>query len=958
MPDPRNKRINSRKSLINTINEKTQNNVRNTGNSFAAFNAYIEKLQNDETQLDLVETDKLIEKYTKCGVALVKHLNRITDKKQAEPYQKLSKKLSKDYAMLVRYRNRLKAHEKAIKEGKESEFRKLDINEFFDMSTTRTVSLNGKSLDELKQYGSGSNTRYAVSMPLKDEPVKGVDKGEIFNGFFTEDSAPPAKYVDKPEEYVKAEYQRIAEESIEKYPVLKNILKKGSSNLTALMNYPLYLAGETIDSDVRIYPGKLLTLSSENSVLRQLKTGIEKNLTPERGYDEKDIRETVAPIEKIMKMDQLTDKEKRLSGKERNALLAKKKAEKTEAVIGLIEYLSSIGKVYFADQTKDQLMINRNTGSAQRNAVMSNLAEFFGCGEVVTFSEKMNLKVMENGKEVIKKGVMMMPAEGEDNGHAGPDSYIAQTTPIDFLYTKEEEAEGKNNGRLIKEIASLQFLDLICGNTDRHLNNFFCKFDEDGHVVGIQGIDNDTAFGAEKDLSRLGYSVKYEDLRIIPKSMADMVMNTSTEAFQFMLQGYGLNKEEISNVKDRFKSIKEKLKESERRYNDAEPGYLDPQCPRIVPDDQLHLYAVSEQLCTKKSENEWRHDNLFGKFMPEDSRTKVMKDQIQFREEDIMASALEFKKTFIARGKKSLFANLQEMRSLDGAALTPMEKNQLKAELKASILTVPDEEDGNLIFDDELNTGFYLDEKNNANDHFNLDPVPVKKEKTKKEQEKDTDIHFRAVRDCMADILSDPDFRKDYVVKTDEYVGSVFSRDKVRLIKFEGQNVEVTEDQIRDQEFEPLPDDRLMRDLPVYRKMENALETVNEYLYQDSVVETADRYQTFQAELQTATGNERKNLMKDMQTFMKTNEFKKYKSVITLKEKLIREMDRFENLQRDCYEVKQGKEFVSDMLNDPDKYERLYQKSEQHRDILTKVNNVKKIQETKEANKGHVGPAM
>ncbi len=886
MPNQENKRIKSRKQLIDTINRKLPRNGQNgAGYRFTDFNAYIENLQNEHKALDLRETDKLIKEYTKCGSALVKYLEKVRDEKKAEPYRKLSKKLSKDYAALVRYRKKIQAHEQALEEGKQSEFRPWDIDQFFEQTTTRTVSLNGKSLDELKRYGAGSNVRYSVMFPRKDEPVKGVGEGELFNAFFTEDEAIPEGYKNKEDNYLEQKTGELADETVKKYPALKNILKKGSASQKIVVDYRCFVEGDTTASDIRLHPGKVMTFNTEDQLLSKLKGYIKKGVTEENGYTHQDQLNYLKPLETIEKMNRLTDAEKRLPAEDQAKLLEKKAAEKTEALTGLVEYIGLVGRVHFQNEVKDEHKMNKTKPSGQRNALMSDLAQFFGCGEVVAFSEKMKLKVMENGKEVTKKGIIMMPAEGEDHGHAGPASHTGKATPMNLIYTDEEEKEGKNNGRLIKEVACLQLLDLICGNTDRHTANYFCKYDPDGHMVGVQGIDNDTAFGAEEDIGKLGYSIAFKNFRIIPKSMADVIQNTSSDAFLFMLQGYGLNKEEMNTVKNRFNTIKEELKKSEEKYKDAVPGYLDPDCPRIVPDDELKDYAINEQLCYSPRVGRDRlHDNLFARIMPADSNISVMQDQLEYRMEDIMDSAMAFKKAFIEKGKNSFHAGLRDMQAMDSKALTREEKNS-------------------------------------------------------------ADTHFREVRDCMKDLLSDSDFRKDYVYGLNERVGSMYGN-KIRMIGFTGLVTDVSLDQLKEQRFEELPDDQLQRELPVYRKLENALNTVNEYLYDDAVVKTADRYQEFQYDLQNAEGDARKKLMKELKTFTNTAEFKKYKTVLNMKNKLITEMERFEDMQRECHQVNQAKEFLIDMLGRENKYTGNYRSSEKHMNIINRINetNIKQME--------------
>jgi len=57
---------------------------------------------------------------------------------------------------------------------------------------------------------------------------------------------------------------------------------------------------------------------------------------------------------------------------------------------------------------------------------------------------------------------------------------------------------------LQRSLNRLQLLDAICGQVDRHMGNLFIDKDPTGKVTGVQGIDNDMAFGSKMEGDVLG----------------------------------------------------------------------------------------------------------------------------------------------------------------------------------------------------------------------------------------------------------------------------------------------------------------------------------------------------------------------------------------------------------------------------------------------------------------------
>ncbi len=136
----------------------------------------------------------------------------------------------------------------------------------------------------------------------------------------------------------------------------------------------------------------------------------------------------------------------------------------------------------------DDLGLHAEAGAAnefnvsKRNVATSRMAELLGVGDLIAHSETAEVTDQKTGRKVL--GNLMAKAEG----------------------VEEEDALRNIQGHTSAEVTSggfqraticLQLLDNICGQVDRHLKNMMYQLNG-GTMSGVQGIDNDLAFG-EKD---------------------------------------------------------------------------------------------------------------------------------------------------------------------------------------------------------------------------------------------------------------------------------------------------------------------------------------------------------------------------------------------------------------------------------------------------------------------------
>ena len=119
---------------------------------------------------------------------------------------------------------------------------------------------------------------------------------------------------------------------------------------------------------------------------------------------------------------------------------------------------------------------------SQRNVAASRMAAVFGMPSLVVATNKATLK--QKGKKS-ENGIVMSQAKGKSYGDVWE---MARQKKEKIVYTPEA----------MRQITCLQLFDSICGQIDRHWNNFFVTYkEENGKMVitGFQGIDNDLSFG-------------------------------------------------------------------------------------------------------------------------------------------------------------------------------------------------------------------------------------------------------------------------------------------------------------------------------------------------------------------------------------------------------------------------------------------------------------------------------
>lgn len=141
------------------------------------------------------------------------------------------------------------------------------------------------------------------------------------------------------------------------------------------------------------------------------------------------------------------------------------------------------------------------TNMTNRNVAMSRIANILGIGGVIAQSKSVRIHDQKTGKTI--RGNLMEEAKGISGNKEKKKVYNSVKNIADF-----NEREGAVK-RIVapsvqKELSSLQVLDYICGQGDRHDGNFFMQRqgtnENDSVISHITGIDNDNSFSTGVDL--------------------------------------------------------------------------------------------------------------------------------------------------------------------------------------------------------------------------------------------------------------------------------------------------------------------------------------------------------------------------------------------------------------------------------------------------------------------------
>lgn len=204
-----------------------------------------------------------------------------------------------------------------------------------------------------------------------------------------------------------------------------------------------------------------------------------------------------------------------------------------------------------SQRMKEEKMV---TNMANRNVATSRVANLIGVGDIV--EQSMMAKVKDKKTGDVKTGSLMTKARGKEMKDT-LDKEVRESLNLEKNILKREQmVKDMISPTMQKQLSSLQVLDYLCGQADRHRANYFVEKDAQGKFSQIHGIDNDMSFSTGydtiKDLIRRGgvYNlggagahqravVDSEDNLLIPhmdRQLAKNILDLKPEELKFVLK--------------------------------------------------------------------------------------------------------------------------------------------------------------------------------------------------------------------------------------------------------------------------------------------------------------------------------------------------------------------------------------------------------------------------------------
>lgn len=214
--------------------------------------------------------------------------------------------------------------------------------------------------------------------------------------------------------------------------------------------------------------------------------------------------------------------------------------------------------------------------TTRRNVATSRVAALLGLQDLVARSE--TVEIFDKKSEQTIRGNMMESARGNlDLKKFGDDM------------KKGKRSMPKLGGTVQRELMSLQVLDVLCGQVDRHVGNIMITIKQGtgqntDEITGVSAFDNDAAFGMNLDVSTVKHQLKHDRRVYDPKTgdlvipymdaaLAERILNLRPAVLGFALNGL-LTDAEINMTIKRLQMMQnaiKKAKASERACN-VQPG--------------------------------------------------------------------------------------------------------------------------------------------------------------------------------------------------------------------------------------------------------------------------------------------------------------------------------------------------------------------------------------------------
>lgn len=223
-----------------------------------------------------------------------------------------------------------------------------------------------------------------------------------------------------------------------------------------------------------------------------------------------------------------------------------------EIFCGLAKEVEKIRNMH-AIYEENQIRVNDLT--AKRSSAMSDVASALGFPDLLVKSRQVTVK--RGDTEV--QGVMM--------DAAGPDTVDPSKLGKKHPFYNMDASEF-NKKEVLKSLADLQILDYLCGNTDRHSQNYFLKMDfsdpKKPKLLGVQGIDNDDSFGAIEDGGTMQLATR-DNLKLITEKMALAIAGMKPEKLKEILKPYEFSEDQVTAAQVRLVNLQSLLYQHNKR---------------------------------------------------------------------------------------------------------------------------------------------------------------------------------------------------------------------------------------------------------------------------------------------------------------------------------------------------------------------------------------------------------
>jgi len=201
--------------------------------------------------------------------------------------------------------------------------------------------------------------------------------------------------------------------------------------------------------------------------------------------------------------------------------------------------------------------IDKGSVLSMRNVATSRLAYLLDMPDIVAASNVATVK--RKGSEDVCRGIAMAEAKGEKL-----EKVLKNARDNQQVVTYSPEA--------IRQLTRLQMFDVLCCQIDRNVSNRFVTYEVVGKnvlITGVQGIDNDIAFGkmSYQELNEKPDGVnmlpvfEVDNMCTIPALDAKMVTNLSALEDELVIHAMSdlLSEKEIEALLDRIKGVKKTI---------------------------------------------------------------------------------------------------------------------------------------------------------------------------------------------------------------------------------------------------------------------------------------------------------------------------------------------------------------------------------------------------------------